>query len=284
MALPVSFSIGNPGFLESLGGGLSFHPDVVTYADLILGNGGANLYTNGEISRLDAFVKSAAYDNAGRPDFWLLRSTQNMGYGLDIYSFYGVAGENSNEPVWHANGMLMGADYQYVQTPGFVRCDLNPVVSYSAAIATNFRTVVPRLIGNAGNPASLLTLYSADYTASASFATWDTVSGTAPSGFCNPSDWHTAYIGTTPTSVEGGFNGGGWNSVSRCGALRNSIDTLAAGRVRPIAGQAISPSPSKNTSPPLGVHPSLQHSMRQLNPRFSVTYHSNSANLTQPKP
>lgn len=87
-------------------------PDIISYADLLLANGGSDIRANGEIVYLNNTLKSPEYNAMGRPDLWLLRADQNMSTGSTVYSVQGRTGTLVNGPTWGANGILFSSGSQ----------------------------------------------------------------------------------------------------------------------------------------------------------------------------
>jgi len=88
---------------------VTFPPFVKTrldaYADLLTGAGGSNIRVNGQYNNIGSFA-SALYTLFGDiPDFFAVRSTQNMGTGITAYSFLGNAGVLVNGPTWGVDGI-----------------------------------------------------------------------------------------------------------------------------------------------------------------------------------
>lgn len=99
-------SIASPALsVNSASFAVEYDAAVVTYGNLLLSNGGPNIFTNGQAANFQAFVTSAAYIALGSPDFITLRSTQNVGSGTTAFSFLGVSCPITSTPTWGANGI-----------------------------------------------------------------------------------------------------------------------------------------------------------------------------------
>jgi hypothetical protein len=96
---------------------------------------------------------------------WLMRSIHNAGRGSTVYSLGGLGIHNGTmvgSPVWNTNGsgirFTAPTVRQYVNIPTLTQSFNTDSSSFFAASVSSYVFVVPRLIGETGQPASELTV------------------------------------------------------------------------------------------------------------------------------